>query len=61
VVLSVTLNMVKRAREEDDVSHESRNKRPKPLFIDHLSGLPAEVKLRVLSFLSVSELLRCEE
>jgi hypothetical protein len=53
--------MVKRAREEDDVSHELRNKRSKPLSIDHLSKLPDEVKLRVLSFLSVPELLRCEE
>jgi hypothetical protein len=53
--------MVKRGREEDDVGHELRSKRPKPLLTDQLSILPDEVKLRVLSFLSVPDLLRCEE
>jgi hypothetical protein len=53
--------MVKRVREDDDVSHDFRSKRSKPLYTDHLSRLPDEVKLRVFSFLTVSDLLRCEE
>ncbi|KAK5172648.1 uncharacterized protein LTR77_002768 [Saxophila tyrrhenica] len=50
----------KRAREDGAENQEPPYKRVRPSKVDHLSRLSDELTLRVLSFLPISELLKCQ-
>lgn len=52
--------MGKRHAEEDADDHERCKKRRRPNTLDRLSLLSDELLLRILSFLSVSELVLCQ-
>ncbi len=50
----------KRAREDEVDNQKPPLKRVRALTTDHLSRLSDELTLRVLSFLSTSQLVKCQ-
>ena len=55
-----TLAMSKRVRAEEALEDAPPSKRARPSSVDRLSKLSDELILRVLSYLSVSQLVVCQ-